>query len=448
MVWRHSVVRSVKDSTDMYVTSLAMASDDITFEFNECPIRVRVADGEPRFRGNDVAAALGYAVPRNALREHVDKRDKSVQNNSENRGHRQIIDGGKTPPCDTSTADGDADGRASYNAPVYINISGVNALVLGSKLSCAVKVKHWITSVVMPAIQLTGEYRTPRSASPLRPDGRSDAKSVVELRAENATLQARLEVAELRVENAALAATTAELRAELAASRAQPSCDPVEVARVYADVTKTYAMVATSDCFSAIDKIFFHDRLKNSLAGTSATSSAVLTVDLNPGATPTTTDRLRRWGPRGPDRLLVPLSDSVLKVTGCAFDRKDYCALGKLAAGYRQRHGGTKPSQVSRFVDGGMRMVNAYGGDDVVWIENDVIRPYYATRAQIGRQASAAKPINALRGRKRPASAIAGPAAKRAITAAGTTSVGVGAAAPRAGQPTTQVSIKCYTKAS
>jgi prophage antirepressor-like protein len=36
-----------------------MTTDDVIFEFNEWPIRVRVVAGAPWFRGNDVAAALG-----------------------------------------------------------------------------------------------------------------------------------------------------------------------------------------------------------------------------------------------------------------------------------------------------------------------------------------------------------------------------------------------------
>ena len=39
-------------------------------------LRVVIIDGEPYFVGKDVATALGYKNPREAIRYHVDTRDK------------------------------------------------------------------------------------------------------------------------------------------------------------------------------------------------------------------------------------------------------------------------------------------------------------------------------------------------------------------------------------
>jgi prophage antirepressor-like protein len=54
------------------IRNLVMTTDEAVFEFNEYPIRVRVVKGEPWFRENDVAAALGYAAPKAAIRDNVD----------------------------------------------------------------------------------------------------------------------------------------------------------------------------------------------------------------------------------------------------------------------------------------------------------------------------------------------------------------------------------------
>jgi prophage antirepressor-like protein len=373
-----------------------MSTDDAVFEFNECPIRVRVVAGAPWFRGRDVATALGYARPQNALLDHVNVCDKLVYAHNYDDTNSKV-DGPETGPSDYTCGGNENDGRGRYNAPVYINISGVNALVLGSKLAAARAFKHWVTSDVLPAIQRTGKYH--QSTDDRGREDHSDAvdpasaTNPIDLRAENEKLRVQL----------AVERATAELRAEVATLRAKPTGvnDPIAIARA----VDAFELVSTSASFGAIDKIFFHDRLKNSLAG--ASTCALLAVDTTPGAAPKTTDR-----------LLVPLSDSVLKVTGRAFARPDYVPLGKLvAAGYRARHGDVAPPKVERFIDGGTRMVNAYGGDDVAWVE-DVVRGYYAAPRAIGPSSS----------RKRGATTT-GPPAKRAST-------------------TSQVAITCYTRAT
>ena len=45
-------------------------------EFGE--LRTVTIDGEPWFVGKDVATALGYTNPREAVRNHVDGEDKGV----------------------------------------------------------------------------------------------------------------------------------------------------------------------------------------------------------------------------------------------------------------------------------------------------------------------------------------------------------------------------------
>lgn len=50
----------------------------------------------------------------------------------------------------------DSLGRKQY--PVFINESGMYALIFGSKLPSAIEFKHWVTSEVLPSIRKTGGY--------------------------------------------------------------------------------------------------------------------------------------------------------------------------------------------------------------------------------------------------------------------------------------------------
>ena len=88
-------------------------------------------NGQIMFVGKDVATALGYSKPQNALATHVDKEDKS------------------TAPIQ---------GTAYETRAVLINESGLYALVLSSKLPQAKAFKRWVTSEVLPQIRMTGGY--------------------------------------------------------------------------------------------------------------------------------------------------------------------------------------------------------------------------------------------------------------------------------------------------
>ena len=87
--------------------------------------------GETFFVGKDVAEALGYAKPQNAIAKHVDDEDKS-----------------------TASIQGTAYGTRA----IVINESGLYALILSSKLPQAKVFKRWVTSEVLPAIRKTGHY--------------------------------------------------------------------------------------------------------------------------------------------------------------------------------------------------------------------------------------------------------------------------------------------------
>ena len=99
-------------------------------EFGE--IRTLDENGVPLFCGNDVAKALGYAVPRKALFDHC----KGVlkRNIPTNGGIQEMF---------------------------FIPESDIYRLVFSSKLPTAEKFTDWVTTEVLPSIRKHGAYMTP-----------------------------------------------------------------------------------------------------------------------------------------------------------------------------------------------------------------------------------------------------------------------------------------------
>ena len=99
-------------------------------EFGE--IRTLDENGVPLFCGNDVAKALGYAVPRKALFDHC----KGVlkRNIPTNGGIQEMS---------------------------FIPESDIYRLVFSSKLPTAEKFTDWVTTEVLPSIRKHGAYMTP-----------------------------------------------------------------------------------------------------------------------------------------------------------------------------------------------------------------------------------------------------------------------------------------------
>ena len=87
--------------------------------------------GEPLFCGKDVCDALGYGNSREAIRKHVNEGDVTKRDTPTTSGIQQML---------------------------YINESGLYALILSSKLESAKRFKHWVTSEVLPSIRKQGGY--------------------------------------------------------------------------------------------------------------------------------------------------------------------------------------------------------------------------------------------------------------------------------------------------
>ena len=96
-------------------------------------IRTMVIDDEPWFVGKDIAEALGYKRPSDAIASHV-------------------YEGDKLKRCFTVSGQG--------RNMVVINESGMYALIFGSKLDSAIRFKNWVTSEVLPSIRKYGGYFT------------------------------------------------------------------------------------------------------------------------------------------------------------------------------------------------------------------------------------------------------------------------------------------------
>ena len=106
-------------------------------------VRSLMIEDMPWFVGRDVATALGYAKPRNAISVHVDDEDKNSA----------LIQG---------AIQGGTQGNPNMT---IINESGLYSLILSSKLHAAKRFKRWVTSEVLPAIRRTGGYGTATQAA-------------------------------------------------------------------------------------------------------------------------------------------------------------------------------------------------------------------------------------------------------------------------------------------
>ena len=92
--------------------------------------------GDVMFCGRDVAAALGYKKPEWAIATHVE--------------------------ADDSAKRGVIDSLGREQQAIFINESGLYALILSSKLDSAKRFKHWVTSEVLPSIRKQGGYLVAR----------------------------------------------------------------------------------------------------------------------------------------------------------------------------------------------------------------------------------------------------------------------------------------------
>ena len=109
-------------------TNIQIFTSEIFGEIRTCQVNNQIM-----FVGKDVATALGYKNPSNALQVHVDSEDKT--------SYLIQVSG------------------SNYKAnTLFVNESGLYSLVLSSKLPQAKAFKRWVTNEVLPQIRMTGGY--------------------------------------------------------------------------------------------------------------------------------------------------------------------------------------------------------------------------------------------------------------------------------------------------
>ena len=119
-------------SFDRNTNSICMNSDII---------KVLAVDDEVWFRGKELAMALGYNDPRDAVQKHVDITDKTPLHLLVQRM------GGVLPPM-----------THKESQSLWVSESGFYSLTFGSKLPAAKAFKKWVTGEVLPSIRKTGRY--------------------------------------------------------------------------------------------------------------------------------------------------------------------------------------------------------------------------------------------------------------------------------------------------
>ena len=112
-------------------------------------VRTVEIDGTPWLVGKDVAVALGYKNPSNAILKHVDDEDKRLE----------------VLPQGADTQNGDVPSGSTKTA--LINESGLYSLILSSKMPKAKAFKRWVTSEVLPAIRRDGVYQSVKNQQEL-----------------------------------------------------------------------------------------------------------------------------------------------------------------------------------------------------------------------------------------------------------------------------------------
>jgi prophage antirepressor-like protein len=120
-----------------------------------CKIQGICVNGDPWFRGKDVAAFLGYCNERQAIRIHVEDDCKKTLSDL-----LATANEGRLP-----------DNRLDANAKnsIFINDVGLYSLTLSSQKPEAKAFRRWVTSEVLPSIRKTGKYAVPTVLPPPPP---------------------------------------------------------------------------------------------------------------------------------------------------------------------------------------------------------------------------------------------------------------------------------------
>ena len=126
----------------------SMSVIEKVFHFNKNQINVVKCNDDIWFKGRDIANALDYENPGEAIRIHVDSDDKIP------------ID--ELLMVSKGMSNSDIPSKINYQrSTIYVNESGLYTLIFKSKLESAKIFMKWVTSEVLPSIRKTGSYVMP-----------------------------------------------------------------------------------------------------------------------------------------------------------------------------------------------------------------------------------------------------------------------------------------------
>ena len=115
-------------------------------KYGETELSVIKCKDDIWLRGKMLAEVLGYSNPLKAIRMHIDSEDKKEMS-------ELVYKGG---------VKGGAQNRHPFRnvqqGTIYVNESGLFALILHFQLESALTFKQWVTKDVLPSIRKTGRY--------------------------------------------------------------------------------------------------------------------------------------------------------------------------------------------------------------------------------------------------------------------------------------------------
>lgn len=100
-----------------------------TFNFNSQAIKIQNTDGQIWFCGADVARAIGYRNPAEAIADNVSAKNSRA-----------------------------LDLRKKGRKPIFISEPGLYELIMRSTLPAAIPFQNWVYEQVLPSIRQTGTY--------------------------------------------------------------------------------------------------------------------------------------------------------------------------------------------------------------------------------------------------------------------------------------------------
>lgn len=113
-------------------------------------VRTITKDDQPWFIGMDVARALGYKNPRDAVNKKVWKQNKDIC--------KLYVQGQEQDAVEFVSKTHTNSERGNPNTTI-INEAGVYQLIFGSKLESAKAFQNWVFVEVLPSIRKTGGYQ-------------------------------------------------------------------------------------------------------------------------------------------------------------------------------------------------------------------------------------------------------------------------------------------------